>query len=100
LTTSIALGGWNEGSEKYSGMAKDPQLRSRFVKSVVAFLKKPDFDGLDLNWEYPGQRGGDVKVDKKDFTALLKELKQAFEPYGYVLSAAVSPGKTIIDDAY
>jgi chitinase len=100
LTTSIALGGWTEGSQKYSDMAKDPELRKRFVKSVVAFLKKHDFDGLDLDWEYPGQRGGDITVDKKDFTALLKELKTAFEPHGYVLSAAVSPGKTIIDDAY
>jgi len=100
LTTMVALGGWTEGSEKYSIMAKDPKLRANFVKSVVEFLKKHDFDGLDMDWEYPGQRGGDIEVDKKDFTLLLRELRAAFDPHGYILSAAVSPGKKVIDDAY
>ena len=96
----VALGGWTEGSEKYSKMAKDPKLREGFVKSVVEFLKKWDFDGLDMDWDYPGTRGGDKLVDKQDFTLLLKELKEALDPHGYLLSAAVSPGKATIDVAY
>ena len=96
----IALGGWTEGSEKYSKMAKDPKLRTQFVQSVVDFVGKHGFDGIDVDWEYPGQRGGDIKVDKQDFTALLRELKEALDPHGYLLSAAVSPGKAIIDTAY
>jgi len=28
---------------------------------------------------------------------LLRELKSAFAPYGFILSAAVSPGKSAID---
>jgi len=100
LTTMIALGGWYEGSEKYSDMAKDAKLRATFVKSVLKFLKEHDFDGLDMDWEYPGSRLGDPKTDKDDFIALLKELKEAFQPEGYVLTAAVSPGKKTIDTAY
>jgi len=96
----IALGGWYEGSEKYSDMARDPKLRALFVKSAVEFLVEHDFDGLDVDWEYPGNRGGDSKVDKDDFIALLSELKAAFEPHGFLLSAAVSPGKKTIDSAY
>ena len=100
LTTMIALGGWYEGSEKYSDMAKDPKLRENFVQSVLKFLKEHDFDGLDMDWEYPGSRLGDPATDKEDFIALLRELKEAFEEEGYVLTAAVSPGKKTIDTAY
>jgi len=55
LKVSVAIGGWNEGSEKYSKMASDSSKRSAFVESAVQFLKKYNFDGLDLDWEYPGR---------------------------------------------
>jgi len=35
--------------------------------------------------------------DKNAFSNFLIELKQAFKPHGYLLSAAVSPSKIIID---
>lgn len=91
--------GWNEGSIKYSKMASEPESRARFVQSVLDFLKKYNFDGLDLDWEYPGARGG-YSYDKQNFVKLLRELKQAFEPYNYLLTAAVSAGKWFIDPAY
>jgi len=50
LTTMIAIGGWNEGSDKYSIMASIAASREIFVDSVVKFLQKYDFDGLDLDW--------------------------------------------------
>jgi chitinase len=100
LTTILALGGWYEGSEKYSDMARDPVKRKKFVSSAVALLKEHDFDGLDVDWEYPSNRGGDKTIDKNDFIALLTELKEAFEPYGFLLSSAVSPGKKTMDSAY
>ncbi len=100
LTTILALGGWYEGSEKYSDMAKDPVKRKKFVSSAVALLQEHDFDGLDVDWEYPSNRGGDKKIDKNDFIALLTELKEAFEPHGFLLSSALSPGKKTIDSAY
>ena len=46
----IAIGGWNEGSTKYSAMASNPGSRKTFVDSVVRFLKQYDFDGLDVDW--------------------------------------------------
>lgn len=50
LKTLIAIGGWNEGSANYSDMARDPSARRTFVKSIVPFLKKYNFDGLDVDW--------------------------------------------------
>ena len=54
LKVMLAIGGWNEGGKKYSAMAKSQSSRAKFVESVVAFLEKHEFDGFDLDWEYPG----------------------------------------------
>lgn len=100
LTTIIAIGGWNEGTMKYSNMARDPARRKIFVQSCLEFLLKYDFDGMDFDWEYPGSREGSRPEDKANFVQTLKELKEAFEPYGFLLTAAVSAGKHTIDLAY
>ena len=38
--------------------------------------------------------------DKQAFSAWVRELKEAFEPWNYLLSAAVSPSKKIMDVGY
>ena len=50
LTTLISIGGWNEGSDKYSKMVSDAGARTKFVNSVIKMLTANDFDGLDLDW--------------------------------------------------
>lgn len=50
LTTLISIGGWGDGSDKYSKMVSNPTSRKTFVNSVIEFLKKYDFDGLDFDW--------------------------------------------------
>ena len=50
VRTLIAIGGWNEGSTKYSAMAANETNRSTFIHSVLEFLAKYRFDGLDLDW--------------------------------------------------
>ncbi|XP_048477851.1 probable chitinase 2 [Plutella xylostella] len=99
LKVTIAIGGWNEGSLKYSLMAEDPEKRSKFVKSVMLFLDMFKFDGLDLDWEYPARRDG-RPIDKVNYVSLVKELKEAFEPKGYILTAALGAGKETMDAAY
>ena len=99
LKVMIAIGGWNEGSEKYSQMARDDEKRSKFVNSTLEFLRKHKFDGLDLDWEYPGKRGGST-ADKKNFIKLVKELREAFNEDKFLLTAAIGAAKGTIDISY
>lgn len=50
----MAIGGWNDSQgDKYSRLVNNPAARRRFIENVLKFLDKHDFDGLDLDWEYP-----------------------------------------------
>lgn len=91
LKIILSMGGWNEGSQKYSAVAANPGLRQAMVNSVISFCEEHGFDGFDLDWEYPCQRGG-VDEDKVNFVTLLGELKSALNAKGWILSAAVSGG--------
>lgn len=51
---SIAIGGWNDSQgDKYSKLVNNPAARRRFIEHILKFLEKYNFDGLDLDWEYP-----------------------------------------------
>ena len=74
-------------------MARDPARRAVFIDSVVAFMQKFGFEGLDFDWEYPGFfEGSDEENDRDNFSALIKEIAERLHPLGYILTAAVSPG--------
>lgn len=97
--TLIAIGGWNEGSERYSQMVNDPTIRKTFVENVVKFVKKYNFDGFDMDWEYPNQRGG-VPSDKQNYVSLLKELRERFDEEDLILSAAVGAAEVSASQSY
>lgn len=99
LKVSLGIGGWNEGSKNYSIMASSLDRRKIFIASAVEFLKTYGFDGLDLDWEFPGSRGG-APYDKQNFVSLVKELKDAFREHRFSLTAAISAVKSTIDIAY
>ena len=96
---TLAIGGWNEGSQNYSIMARDPNKRKVFAASALSFIRRHNFDGLDLDWEYPGKRGG-VKEDKKNFILLIKDLYKVFRPQNLMLTAAIGASAATIDAAY
>lgn len=39
LKLLVAIGGWKEGSEKYSAMAMTEMNRKKFINSAVAFTR-------------------------------------------------------------
>lgn len=52
-----SFGGWTM-SEPFHAMAKDPESMKHFSKTAAELIAKYDFfDGIDLDWEYPGGGG-------------------------------------------
>jgi len=105
IKVTIAIGGWNDSEgDKYSRLVNNPSARKKFIEHVLKFIEKHNFDGLDLDWEYPSCWQTECKEerykDKAAFAAFVSELKTAFRPKGLLLSAAVSPSKKIIDVGY
>jgi chitinase len=80
LQVVISVGGWL-WSGNFSDAALTPESRSRFIDSVVAFVDHYNLDGLDIDWEFPGQVGAGNRFrpeDGKNFTLLLAELRKRF----------------------
>ncbi|KAF5270886.1 hypothetical protein FQR65_LT05403 [Abscondita terminalis] len=98
LKTLIAVGGWNEGSPKYSVIAANAQYRQNFVNSAINLMNQYNFDGLDLDWEYPAQRGGAL-ADKVNFVILLEDFRKAFGTR-YLLTIAVGATAQMIEISY
>ena len=77
LAVLISVGGWT-WSDGFSDAALTAQSRAAFIDSAMDFLKRYDLDGLDVDWEYPGQAGAGNRFrsqDKQNFTLLLKGLR-------------------------
>lgn len=100
LKVTVAIGGWNEGSGKYSNMSATKETRKTFIDSVITFLKKYNFDGLDLDWEYPGSRLGHRVEDRENFALLIKEMRTEFNKFNFLLTAAIGAAPSTINRGY
>jgi chitinase len=86
LRVMISLGGWTE-SYRFTEVAK-PENRQAFVKSCIDMFIRGDvapgisaaglFDGIDVDWEYPGSCGNTCdwsEADAVNFSELLAEFR-------------------------
>ncbi|MBM7692033.1 chitinase [Peribacillus deserti] len=85
LKTLISVGGWS-WSGGFSDAALTTESREKFANSAVKFLRDYQFDGVDLDWEYPVSGGLETNItrpeDKKNYTLLLKEIRRELDKAG------------------
>lgn len=127
LKVMISLGGWS-GSAYFSDAVRTPESRKALVASCIDLYVKGNlprdgarggdgaaaglFDGIDLDWEWPGSEGNPGNVirpeDKVNFTALVREFRTQLDAYGrslpqrrhYELSAYVPTAPAKIDAGF
>jgi len=127
LKVSISLGGWTF-SKYFSDAALTKASRERFVSSCIDLFIKgniPDpgwggmggpgaaagvFDGIDLDWEWPGSEGNAGNIirpeDKQNFTKLAREFRKQLDEYGeetgkdYLLTAFLPADSGKIDAGF
>ena len=82
LKTLIAVGGWNFDQSRFVDVASTSAKRTTFANSVVTFLNSHDFDGIDIDWEYPTTRQGSPQ-DYVNYPKLCQALRIAFDAAGH-----------------
>jgi len=71
LKTILAIGGWNFGMTQVSLILSTAANRAKFIQQAINYSRARDFDGFDLDFEYPGARGSPPE-DKQNFVSLLQ----------------------------
>lgn len=93
LKTLISIGGWTY-STYFSATAATAAGRKTFVDSAVKIMKDNNFDGIDIDWEFPVAGGvGSMPHSPNDgtnFTLLMQDLRAALGNK-YLLTFAASP---------
>lgn len=100
----LSIGGW-EDSNNFPLVAAGTSTRRRFAQSCMEQIRKYDFDGLDIDWEYPGYTDHKGTADDgRNFTLLLRMLKHSLNRAGteigrkYLLTAALPAAPTILQN--
>ncbi|TPX21792.1 hypothetical protein DIZ76_015755 [Coccidioides immitis] len=85
LRVNIALGGWTFNdpgptASTFSDLARSEENQKKCFKSLISFMATYDFDGVDLDWEYPvdADRGGRPE-DFGNFPKFMANLKKALK---------------------
>jgi chitinase len=118
LRVLISLGGWT-GSAYFSDAALTDASRKKLVSSCIDLWIKGNlpglpagvaggiFDGIDLDWEWPGSEGNAGNVirpaDKRNFTLLAAEFRAQLDRVGrkhYDLTAFLPASPAKIDAGF
>jgi len=105
LKILISIGGWS-WSGNFSDAVLTPDSRSRFAKTSVEIVADYDLDGVDIDWEYPGQIGDNNVFrpeDKQNYTLMFEALRNELDELSkisgkyYELTTAVGASYSYIE---
>jgi chitinase len=68
----LSLGGWGN-HEGFEVVSADVDLREAFIYNLASILTINDYDGVDLDWEFP-----DSQEDKENLNHLVSEMDSIF----------------------
>lgn len=93
LKLYLTIGGWNFNNPDapsktlFSEMVSKQEHRQEFIASCIDYARRFQFDGIDIDWEYPGDpsRGGN-SADFENFILLLKEFRESIKSAASPLS--------------
>ena len=96
----LCLGGYEDGAVPFSEASRTAAGRQTLATSIVQAVETYHYDGVDIDWEYPGyytgENGGELNqaIDSANYTALMVELRRQLKQANsdYILSAAVPGG--------
>nr|XP_046913173.1 chitinase-3-like protein 2 isoform X1 [Dermatophagoides farinae] len=64
------------GGTMFSIVTSTNRTRERFIISILDICTEFNFDGIDIDWEFPGFRTPGLSRDKQNLVQFLKELRQ------------------------
>jgi len=93
-----SIGGWSM-CKHFPEMANDSSKRSKFLSDCKTLIEM-GFDGIDIDWEYPGSAGMNISnysdQDYHNFTILMQEIRNAIGD-DKIITAAFSAVPTNLD---
>jgi chitinase len=91
----LSVGGW-EHSGNFPQVSADQKKRSNFAHWCIRHIQKYGFDGIDIDWEFPGYvRHNGTPQDRDNFTLLLQSVRDSLQALGaktgqkYILSTSM-----------
>jgi chitinase len=90
----LSLGGWG-WDRQFASIVSQPEAEDRYARTVMEIIDQTDYDGIDLDWEYP-----DTREEVAGFERLTRCFRKELDELGrkkgrsmqLTMAASANPG--------